>query len=135
MAKKYKVMVIIAAAVLILGIAAFAGYKYYSDAENKIARVAKNKVEDASSKDETFEFIGHSKVEYNKDEDYYVVSGFMEVNDEYEAGRRVMYIAIVEENMGEYQATEVERTDDEVKYEFVDYFSDYEEEDDEEDDY
>ena len=133
MAKKYKVMIIIAAAVLILGIAAFAGYKYYSDPENKIARVAKNKVEDASSKDETFEFIGHSKVEYNKDEDYYVVSGFMEVNDEYEAGRRVMYIAIVEENMGEYQAKEVERTDDEVKYEFVDYFSDYEE--DENDDY
>ena len=127
MAKKYKIIIIVVAALLVLGIGGYVGYTYFADGENKVIRVAKEKVEDVSPKDESITFIGNSKVEYNKKDDYYVVSGFMEVNDEYNAKRRSMYIVLVEENMGEYRAGDVKRTDDDMTYDFVDYFSNYDE--------
>ena len=122
--ENHKKWVIGVGAILVVVLAAFLtmAILHWTDDDREIVKVAKEKLEEASFKNEELKFVGENKVEYNKDADHYVVTGFVEIYNEYDVDLRSLYVVCVEKSASGYKATKMERYND-SKYEFVDFFT------------
>lgn len=141
MKKRILIGVAILVGVIVLTVGGFFIYKETANADSKIVRVVKDKLVSSTDKDTEIDFVGKSKVDYNSEEDYYVVSGYMDVYDEYDTDRRAIYVVSVEEGSGDdYKTKTVYRSDDEFYTDneleefFTEGYGSYEEDEEEDED-